>query len=78
MNGIGLFGKFTAGGIVLGGGISIISFVSAIAIYFLELFVAFLQAFVFMFLTCVFISQLAHHGDHEHHAGHDHEHAHAH
>ena len=78
MNGIGLFTKFTAGGLVLGGGISIISFVSAIAIYFLELFVAFLQAFVFMFLTCVFISQLAHHGDHEHHAGHDHEHAPAH
>lgn len=64
-------------GIVLGGGISLISVISAIAIYFLELFVAFLQAFVFMFLTTVFISQLSHHGEHEHHDGHDHEHAHA-
>ncbi|HEX2838648.1 MAG TPA: F0F1 ATP synthase subunit A [Phycisphaerales bacterium] len=67
-----------AGGVVLGGAISIVSVVSAIAIYFLELFVAFLQAFVFMFLTTVFISQLSHHHeDHEHGGAHDHEHAHA-
>lgn len=62
----------------LGGVISLVSVVSAVAIYFLELFVAFLQAFVFMFLTTVFISQLAHHDEHEHHEGHGHEHAHAH
>jgi len=66
-----------AGGTVLGGLIGVMSIVSAIAIYFLELFVAFLQAFVFMFLTTVFISQLSHHGDHEHHEAHGHEHAHA-
>jgi F-type H+-transporting ATPase subunit a len=64
-------------GVVMGGGISLVSVVAAIAIYFLELFVAFLQAFVFMFLTTVFISQLSHHDEHEHHEGHDHEHAHA-
>ena len=46
-------------------GITIVSGAFALAIYFLELFVAFLQAFVFMFLTAVFISQLSHHGDHE-------------
>lgn len=62
----------------LGGVISLVSVVAAIAIYFLELFVAFLQAFVFMFLTAVFISQLAHHDEHEHHEGHGHEHAHGH
>ena len=45
--------------------VGIISSVAVIAIYFLELFVAFLQAFVFMFLTTVFISLLAHHGEHE-------------
>jgi F-type H+-transporting ATPase subunit a len=39
--------------------ISAVSVIAAIAIYFLELFVALLQAFVFMFLTAVFISQLA-------------------
>jgi F-type H+-transporting ATPase subunit a len=47
----------------------------AIFIMMLELLVAFLQAFVFMFLTTVFIAQLSHH-DEEH--GHDHEHAPAH
>ncbi|MFO0832069.1 MAG: F0F1 ATP synthase subunit A [Phycisphaerales bacterium] len=66
-----------AGGVVLGGAISLVSVVSAVAIYFLELFVAFLQAFVFMFLTTVFISQLSHHDEHEHHGEHGHEHAHA-
>jgi F-type H+-transporting ATPase subunit a len=69
--------KMLAGGvsgIALGGGISVISAVSALAIYFLELFVAFLQAFVFMFLTAVFVAQLAH-DEHEHHEAHDHEHA---
>jgi len=45
--------------------VGVISSVAVIAIYFLELFVAFLQAFVFMFLTTVFISLLAHHGEHE-------------
>ncbi|TSA40123.1 F0F1 ATP synthase subunit A, partial [bacterium] len=44
----------------------------------LELFVAFLQAFVFMFLTSVFVAQLSHHDEHEHDVAHDHEHAHAH
>lgn len=75
--GINLLLKATAGGIVLGSSVTIISVISAIAIYFLELFVAFLQAFVFMFLTTVFISQLSHHHDHEHEEAHGHEHAHA-
>lgn len=77
VSGLGMIAKATAGGVVLGGAISIVSVVSAIAIYFLELFVAFLQAFVFMFLTTVFISQLSHHDEHEHHGEHGHEHAHA-
>lgn len=40
----------------------------ALFIYCLELLVALLQAFVFMFLTAVFISQLSHHDydDHDH------------
>lgn len=76
-SGIGLLEKGLGQG-VLGGGVTIISVVAAIAIYFLELFVAFLQAFVFFFLTSVFISQLSHHHDHEHGDAHGHEHAHAH
>jgi F-type H+-transporting ATPase subunit a len=58
--------------LLLGGTITIVSAGAAVAIYFLELFVAFLQAFVFMFLTAVFISMLTHH-DEEH--AHEHEHA---
>lgn len=57
-------------GLGVGVPVTLVSCIAAIAIMFLELFVAFLQAFVFMFLTTVFISQLAHHGDHSH----DHEH----
>ncbi|MFN0132921.1 MAG: F0F1 ATP synthase subunit A [Phycisphaerales bacterium] len=60
---------------LIGAPVTLISVGGAIAITFLELFVAFLQAFVFMFLTTVFIAQLSHH-DEEH--GHGHEHAHAH
>ena len=62
-------------GLVLGPGITIASGIGAVAIYFLEIFVAFLQAFVFVFLTTVFIAQLDHH-DHEHSHEHGHEGAH--
>ena len=49
------------------GSISLVSGVAAVLIMFLELFVAFLQAFIFMFLTAVFISLLSHHDEeHEH------------
>ena len=47
-----------------------VSFVGALAIYFLELFVAFLQAYIFMFLTAIFISLGLPHGDHDHEEGH--------
>ncbi len=47
--------------------IAAISGVAAVMVTFLELFVAFLQAFIFMFLTAVFMSLLSHHDeDHEH------------
>jgi F-type H+-transporting ATPase subunit a len=48
------------------GSITLISILAAIPVSFLELFVAFLQAFIFMFLTAVFIGQMTHH--HEEHA----------
>jgi F-type H+-transporting ATPase subunit a len=46
-------------------GISIISGLASVMITFLELFVAFLQAFIFMFLTAVFISLMSHHDEHD-------------
>lgn len=62
-------------GVLIASGVTAVSSIAAIAIYFLELFVAFLQAFVFMFLTAVFMGQLSHHGDHDH--AHDDDHAHS-
>lgn len=66
---------FTAAGIgslgpLLGSPITLIAIAAAVAIMFLELFVAFLQAFIFMFLTTLFIAQFRHHHEpHEEHAG---------
>lgn len=77
VSGLGLIKSGGFMPVVGGGAISLISIVAAVLIYFLEIFVALLQAFVFMFLTTVFISQLSHHGEHEHHEGHGHEPAHA-
>ncbi|MCC6284584.1 MAG: F0F1 ATP synthase subunit A [Phycisphaerales bacterium] len=61
-------------GIEVQGPVTIISVLGAIAILLLELFVALLQAFIFMFLTTVFISLMDHHD--EHHTDHEHGHAH--
>ncbi|MBS0195650.1 MAG: F0F1 ATP synthase subunit A [Planctomycetes bacterium] len=72
--GMGLSGAMSY---AVGAPVTLISCIANVLIYFLELFVAFLQAFVFMFLTTVFISQLSHHHDHEHDDAHGHEHAHA-
>ncbi len=64
------FGATAAGagmGVLGWGPVSAISGGAAVMILFLDLFVAFLQAFIFMFLTAVFISLLSHHDEaHEH------------
>lgn len=51
--------------------VTLVSSLGAIAIYFLEIFVGFLQAFIFMFLTAVFVGQLSHHGEHAQHDDHE-------
>lgn len=59
---------------VVGGGLALIPLLGAVAIYLLEVLVGFLQAFIFAFLTGLFLSQLVvHHGDHEHEEDHGHE-----
>lgn len=65
---IALFGKMAFNAMGWGGliGIGFVSIISAVAISFLELFVAFLQAFIFMFLTAIFISQMSHHHEDHH------------
>jgi F-type H+-transporting ATPase subunit a len=55
-------------GLLIQGPVTLVSVVGGFAVMMLELFVAFLQAFVFMFLTTVFISLMDHHG--EEHEGH--------
>ncbi len=59
----------TAGGT----GISIVIVIGAVAIMCLELFVAFLQAYIFTFLTALFIGLLVVHEEHDesHHGDHD-------
>lgn len=69
-------GAVANSGFLLRGPVTVVSIVGGFGIMLLELFVAFMQAFVFMFLTTVFIALMDHH-DHEHEHGHDHEHGHA-
>ena len=59
----------------LGLGIGSIVVLGSVAINMLELFVAFLQAFIFTFLTTLFIgmSVVLHHDDHHEEHGHGHE-----
>jgi len=52
-------------GLVLGGAISVVAVVAALPLMMLEILVAFIQAFIFMILTTVFIAQLMHHGHHD-------------
>lgn len=49
-----------------------IAILGATAINFLEVLVAFIQTYIFTFLTCLFLGQLVvHEHDHEEHDGHD-------
>ena len=81
---IRLFANMFAGHIVLFsimalmyvfGVFAIPAFPIAVGIYALEVFVGFLQAYVFVFLTALFIGEMFHHA-HPHHDHHDEEHAH--
>jgi F-type H+-transporting ATPase subunit a len=70
-------------GAVLDWGVTIASVVGVTLLSLLELFVAFLQAFIFTFLTALFLGGTLEHAEHVAHAGHeshgahdDHSHAH--
>ena len=63
----GFVGGVFSKGLLISGPVTLVSVLGAIAIFFLEIFVAFLQAFIFMFLTTVFISLLDHTHEHEEH-----------
>ncbi len=53
-----------------GYGLALIPIAGATAIYMLEVLVAFIQAFIFTFLTGMFLGQLIVHGDHDHDEAH--------
>src|SRR5690606_16641378 len=74
---IGFVGSAASLGVGAMVGIGIPTVLGATAIMVLELFVAFLQAYIFTFLTALFISQLVVH-EHEHHEGEGGEHDEAH
>ncbi|MEM6393171.1 MAG: F0F1 ATP synthase subunit A [Planctomycetota bacterium] len=84
-----LFGTMMAGHLVIGAFLGLVGIVTATAASFmvglgvtlmggalmmLELFIAMLQAFIFTFLTTLFIAQGAVHEHHDHEDEHDHEH----
>lgn len=69
-------GMVVGKGFLIQGPVTLIAVVGGFGIMLLEIFVATMQAFVFMFLTTVFIALMDHH-EHEHEHGHDHEHGHA-
>jgi F-type H+-transporting ATPase subunit a len=61
-------GAFSAVGPAAGTGVSIVVILSSVAIMVLKVFVAFLQAYIFMFLTALFIGLLVVHEEHDEHA----------
>ncbi len=62
-------------GPVGGGAVSLVSILGATGINLLEVLVGFIQAYIFTFLTCLFLGQLIVH-EHEEHAEHGEEHGH--
>jgi F-type H+-transporting ATPase subunit a len=64
-----LFGMMAAQGVgwVVALGVTIPSIAFALFIMLLKLFVSLLQAFIFAFLTAVFLSQMSHHHEEGHH-----------
>lgn len=73
-----VFAMFVAIGLIMGGvataiGVAIPVVLLSVAMMLLKLFVGFLQAFLFMFLSTLFIAQQQAHGEHGHDEHHGHE-----
>ncbi|MEX0746333.1 MAG: F0F1 ATP synthase subunit A [Phycisphaeraceae bacterium] len=67
---LGFVGSLASAFGVLGLGVGLIPLAGAVAVNLLEILVAFLQAFIFTFLTGLFLSQLVHHEHEEEHDEH--------
>ncbi len=59
---------------MIGYGVAVLPLLGAVAIYMLEILVGFIQAFVFVFLSTLFLAQMVVH-EHEEHEEHEQEHA---
>ncbi len=59
----------------IGYGVAVLPILGAAGINMLELLVAFIQAYIFTFLTCLFLGQLVVHEHEEHHDEAEHDHA---
>ena len=57
---LGFTKAFTSEKLLMGGAVSLASVAGAVALSFLEIFVAFLQAFIFVFLTVIFTGMALH------------------
>ena len=71
-------GMVVGKGFFIQGPVTLVAVVGGFAIFLLEIFVGLMQAFIFMFLTTVFIALMDHDHDHEHGHEHDHDSEHAH
>jgi F-type H+-transporting ATPase subunit a len=63
---------------ITGHALAIVPLLGSTAIFLLEILVGFIQAYIFTFLTCLFLGQLVIHEHDEHHDEHGHEGEHAH
>lgn len=64
-------GMVASQGLFIRAPVTLISVLGGFAIFLLEVFVAFMQAFIFMFLVTVFIALMDHDHEHEHHDEHE-------
>ncbi|MCC5830169.1 MAG: F0F1 ATP synthase subunit A [Phycisphaeraceae bacterium] len=69
---LGFVGQVIVGMGTVGFAFAIIPLVGAVAIYLLEVLVGTIQAYIFTFLTCLFLGQLVVH-EHDEHAEHEHD-----
>lgn len=71
-------GMVVGKGLLIQGPVTLVSVVGGFGIFLLEIFVGFMQAFIFMFLTTVFIALMDHDHDEHHEHAHEGEHGHGH
>ncbi|MGN1064839.1 MAG: F0F1 ATP synthase subunit A, partial [Thermoguttaceae bacterium] len=57
---MGFIPALAAGSVFLWGGVTVVSVLVCVCLYMLEIFVAFLQAYIFVFLASIYIGMAQH------------------